>query len=160
MNRDEFDWPAVRAAADARMKELGLSTGEVAYKMHMAKRTLRDFLDGHTMPHRTTVYRLNDALGLPYDHLNAMAEKREPWLKPETQAIAAGKEMPAPTSAPVAALLSLADLGPGAQIVADYRAYVLMVAKEMTEGMTGEQQQNVGRFLNDLSSAVRFPKWW
>jgi transcriptional regulator with XRE-family HTH domain len=150
MNRNERDWPAVRTAVDARMKELGLSTAEVAHKMRMAERTLRAFLNGRTRPHGYTVRCLNDALGLPYDHLYAIAEKR----KPEPLARVAGKGILAP--APVAALLSLTDLGPGAQMVADYKAYVSMVAKELTEGMTREQRSNVGSFLYDLGGAVKY----
>lgn len=152
MNKNECDWPAVRAAVDARMKELGFSTAEVAHKMNMNERTLRAFLNGQTRPHGYTVHYLNDALDLPYDHLRAIAEKRKPW--PEPSARVASKEIPA--SAPVAALLSLVDLAPGAKMVADYKAYVSMVAKELAEGMTGEQRSNVGSFLHDISCAVKW----
>ena len=152
MNRNERDWPAVRAAVDARMKELGLSTAEVAHKMNMAESTLRAFLNGRTRPHGCTVGFLNDALDLPDDHLYAIAEKRAP--RPRPPARASSKEIPAP--APVAALLSLVDLDPGAQMVADYRAYVSMVAKELAEGMNTEQRSNVGSFLHDLSCAVKW----
>ena len=152
MNKNECDWPAVRTAVDARMKELGLSTAEVAHKMNMNERTLRAFLNGQTKPHGYTVYYLNDALDLPCDHLRAIAEKRKPW--PQPSARAAGKDNPA--LAPVATLLSLTDLDPGAQMVADYKAYVSMVAKELAEGMTTEQRTNVGTFLQDLSIAVKW----
>lgn len=154
MNRNERDWPAVRTAVAARMKELGLSTAEVAYKMNMAESTLRAFLDGRTRPHGYTVGCLNDALDLPYDHLYAIAEKRKPMSNLGQSAPAVSKETP--TSAPVAALLSLMDLDPGAQMVADYKAYVSMIAKELTEGLTREQRSNVGSFLHDLSFSVKF----
>ena len=41
-------------------------------------------------------------------------------------------------------------------MVADYKAYVSMVAKELAEGMTWEQRSNVGSFLYDVSCAVQF----
>ena len=83
MNRNERDWPAVCAAVDGRMKELGLSTAEVARKMNMAENTLRAFLNGRTRPHGYTIGILNDALDLPDDHLRAIAEKRKPRPRPK-----------------------------------------------------------------------------
>lgn len=151
MNRNERDWSAVRAAVDARINELGLSMTEAARRTGMPKSALRAFLDGQRRPHGYTMSRINDALDLPYDHLRAIAEKRKPEAPP---ALVPDKETP--VAAPAAALLSLMDLGPGAQMVADYKAYVSMVAKELREGMTREQRSNVGSFLHDLSFAVQY----
>jgi transcriptional regulator with XRE-family HTH domain len=138
------------------MKELGISTAEVAHRMNMAESTLRAFLDGRTKPHGYMVGCLNDALVLPYDLLRAIAEKRKPRPEPEPSARAVSKGISA--SVPAVALLSLADLEPGAQMVADYKAYVSMVAKELTVGMTREQRSNVGSFLWDIASAVKYGK--
>jgi len=133
------------------MKELGLSTAEAAHQMHMAKSTLRAFLEGRTRPHGYTVSTINDGLGLPYDHLHAIADKRNPNPPPPPAPVStASKETP------VAALLSLTDLGPGAQMVSDYKAYVSMVARELTEGMTRQQRSDVGSFLYDLAPAVKY----
>jgi len=150
VSRDERDWPAVRAAVEARMKELGLSPAEAASRMQIPRRTFLAFLEGRTRPHPYRVDTINDGLGLPYDHLQSIAEKRTPEPPPPRPAPAAGNGTPA------AALLSLTDLGPGAQMVADYRAYVSVVAKEMAEGMTREQRMNAGSFLFDLAAAVKY----
>jgi hypothetical protein len=113
-------------------------------------------LNRRTRPHGYRVRTINDGLGLPHDHLSALADKKDPEPPPAPRPPA--PVAPASTKTPVAALLSLTDLGPGAQMVADYKAYVAMVARELAEGMTQEQRSDTGRFLLDLSSAVWFGK--
>jgi hypothetical protein len=88
MNRNERDWPAARAAASARMKELNLTAAELAGK------------------------------------------------------------------ATFVAPLSLMDVGQDAQMAADYRAYVSMVAHALSEGMNRGQRSAASRFLSDLSRSV------
>jgi lambda repressor-like predicted transcriptional regulator len=39
MNRNERDWPAVRAAVEARMRELRLSTADLARRARMSETT-------------------------------------------------------------------------------------------------------------------------
>jgi transcriptional regulator with XRE-family HTH domain len=153
VSRDERDWPAVRAAVEARLEELGLSTAEAAHQMHMAKGTLQAFLEGRTRPQEATLGTINDGLSLPYDHLTAIADKRTPYPPLPVPASTPSRETP------VAALLSLTDLGPGAQLVSDYKAYVSMVARELTEGMTKQQRSDVGNFLYDLAPAVKYQRF-
>jgi transcriptional regulator with XRE-family HTH domain len=150
MNRNERDWPAVRAAADARMKELGLSTAELARRSKMSQSTIRALLAGRTRPHGITVHGLAEGLGWPWGYLWAIAEGQQPESPPavtmEARASDEGKR--------ARTLLSLTDVGQGAQMAADYRAYVSLVARELSEGMTGRQRSAASRFLSDLSNDV------
>jgi hypothetical protein len=118
VNRNERDWPAVRAAVEARMKELGLSTpAEAARRAGIADGSFRKFLRGHSSLNTITVIRVNDRLGLPHGHLTAIADNREPEPPPPPDTAASG-------GTPFAALLSLTDLAPGAQMAAGYRRSV------------------------------------
>jgi transcriptional regulator with XRE-family HTH domain len=160
MNRNEVDWPAVRVAVDARMKEQGLSTAEVASKMNMAESTLRGFLDGRTRPHGYTVGSLNDALGLPWDHLHAIAEKREPHPEPPTRVT---KEIEsrlprAKVSKGIGVgLLGLVDIEHGAALRAESHTEAVRVARELSAGMTRAERIAVHEFLTNVAAEVRWP---
>jgi transcriptional regulator with XRE-family HTH domain len=151
MSRDERDWPAVRTVASARMKELNLTVSEVARKAKMAESTVRGFLGGRSRPHGITLSGLDEGLGLPAGYLRGVADGQKPESVPTVTAVGRvsdeGKTAFAPT-------LSLMDVGQGAQKAADYRAYVSMVARELSDGMTREQRSAASRFLSDLSSGV------
>ena len=78
MSRLDWDWPAVRAAVDARMSELRLSTAKLARRARMSETTIRAFRQGRSRPYVLTVIVLNEGLGLPKGYLRAIAEGRVP----------------------------------------------------------------------------------
>ncbi len=78
MNRGERDWPAVRAAVDARMSELRLSTAELARRTRMSQTIIRAFRKGRSRPCGLTITGLNEGLGLPRGYLHAIAEGKKP----------------------------------------------------------------------------------
>lgn len=84
MNRLNWDWPAVRAAVDARMGELRLSTSELARRTRMPETTIRSFRKGRSRPHALTIIGLNEGLGLPRGYPHAIAERRTPGPPPAT----------------------------------------------------------------------------
>ena len=51
VSRLDWDWPAVRAAVDARMSELRLSTAELARRARMSETTIRAFRQGRSRPY-------------------------------------------------------------------------------------------------------------
>jgi transcriptional regulator with XRE-family HTH domain len=78
VNREQRDWLAVRAAVEDRMRELRLSTAELARRGRMSETTVRAFRNGRSRPIGVTVTALNDGLGLPAGYLHAVAEGRRP----------------------------------------------------------------------------------
>jgi hypothetical protein len=78
MNRTERDWPAVRAAVDAHMREVRLSTAELARQTRMSETTIRAFRKRGSRPCGLTITGLNEGLGLPRGYPHAIAEGRTP----------------------------------------------------------------------------------
>jgi transcriptional regulator with XRE-family HTH domain len=78
VNRLSWDWPTVRAAVDARMSELRLSTAELARRTRTSQTTIRAFRKGRTRPYAVTIIGLNEGLELPRGYLRAIAEGRAP----------------------------------------------------------------------------------
>jgi hypothetical protein len=84
MNRTERDWPAVRAAVDAHMREVRLSTAELARRTRMSETTIRAFRKRGSRPCGLTITGLNEGLGLPRGYLHGIAEGRTPDPPPVT----------------------------------------------------------------------------
>jgi transcriptional regulator with XRE-family HTH domain len=84
MSRLNWDWPALRAAVDARMSELRLSTAELARRTRTSETTIRSFRKGRTRPYALTIIGLNEGLALPRGYLRAVAEGRAPDPPPTT----------------------------------------------------------------------------
>lgn len=68
----------------------------------------------------------------------------------------AKKARPQPTQ-PIAALLSLVDLGEGTALQAEANAVAARVAREMSVGMTQAQRIAAHEFLIDVARHVRWP---
>jgi transcriptional regulator with XRE-family HTH domain len=79
VSRAERDWPAVRAAVNARMSELRLTTSELARRTRMSETTIRAFRKGRSRPCGLTITGFNEGLGLPRGYLHAIAEGRTPY---------------------------------------------------------------------------------
>jgi transcriptional regulator with XRE-family HTH domain len=84
MSRSERDWPSVRTVVEARMRELKLSTAELARRTRMSETTIRAFRKGRSRPCGLTITGLNEGLGLPSGYLHAVAEGRTPDPPPVT----------------------------------------------------------------------------
>ena len=84
MSRLSWDWPAVRAAVDARMSELRLSAAELARRTRTSETTIRSFRTARSRPYALTIISLNEGLGLPRGYLRAIGEGRVPDPPPIT----------------------------------------------------------------------------
>ncbi len=80
------DWPAVADAINGRLRELDMTQLELAQRSQVSVATIRQLQSADTTArrrHPRTLRALSEALGWSPDHLEAVADGRDPAADPD-----------------------------------------------------------------------------